>query len=296
VTALPERRSQKARLRGALAVTVGILLVEVAGGVVSGSLALVADAVHMFTDVAALTLAYAAMSMADRAPTGRHTFGLHRAEVLAAFVNAEILLALCGYVLFEAYRRSAEPPEVRTGVMLAVAAAGLVANLVAMRLLRGKREASLNLRAAYLEVFTDTLASVAVLAAALVMSRTRWYLLDALVSGGVALFVLPRAWGLLRQSAHILLEGTPREIDPHALRRRILGVPGVEALHDLHFWTLTSGLHSASVHIRADSESRRGEVLVAVQKVLQDETGIDHATIQVEAGGEAACHSAREHA
>jgi cobalt-zinc-cadmium efflux system protein len=265
--------------------------------VVSRSLALVADAVHMFTDVAALLLAYAAMTLADRAPTRRHTFGLYRAEILAAFVNAQILLVLSLYILYEASRRFAEPPEVRTGLMLWVAAAGLVANLVSMRLLRGNRGRSLNLQAAYLEVFTDALASIAVIAAAIAMSRTRWYLLDPLLSVAISLFILPRAWRLLRQSAHILLEGAPGEIDLPALRDRILGVPGVEALHDLHFWTLTSGLHSASVHIRATAEGQRGEVLLAVQRVLQEETGIDHATIQVEAGAEVTCHSSNlEHA
>jgi cobalt-zinc-cadmium efflux system protein len=242
-------------------------------------------------------LAYAGMMLAGRAPTGRHTFGFYRAEILAAFVNAQILLILAVYVGYEAVRRFQQPVEVHTGAMLGVAALALGGNLASVALLSPGRAASLNLRAAYLEVFTDMLSSAAVLAAAIVMPLTGWRWLDAAVSAGVALFILPRAIGLLRQSAHILLEGAPGEIDLHALRREILRIPGVEALHDLHFWTLTSGLHSASVHVRASAESARADVLSAVQKLLREEGGVDHATIQLEWGSEMSCHaSSREHA
>jgi len=286
-----ERRLVKRRLLAALGVTVAALAAEVAGGLVSRSVALLADATHLFADIAALILAYAAMNLADRAPTGRHTFGLSRAEVLAAFVNAQILLVVALSVLYASIRRFQEPVEVRTGVMFWVAAAGLAANLFAMGLLSRGRASSLNLRAAYLEVLTDTLGSLAVIAAALAIPATGWRWLDPLVSVGIALFILPRAAGLLRKSAHILLEGAPGEVDLPALRERILEVPGVEELHDLHCWTLTSGLHSASLHIRASSETPRGQVLETVQKVLRDEARVDHATIQVEWGSESTCYS-----
>lgn len=291
------REARRRRLLGALALTLAILVLEVVGGLVSHSLALLADAAHMFADIAALMLAYAGMMLADRAPTGRHTFGFYRAEILAAFVNAQILLVLAVYVGYEAVRRFQRPVEVHTGAMFGVAALALGGNLASVALLSKGRSASLNMRAAYLEVFTDLLSSAAVLAAAIVMPLTGWRWLDAAVSAGVALFILPRATGLLSQSAHILLEGAPGEIDLHALRREILRIPGVEALHDLHFWTLTSGLHSASVHIRASAESARADVLAAVQKLLREEAGVDHATIQLEWGSEMSCHaSSREHA
>ena len=290
----PSRR--KGRLRSALLITVAVLAVELVGGWVSGSLALLADAAHLFTDVAALTLAYAACALSERAPTRRHTFGLGRAEILAAFVNAQLLLLASGGILFEAWRRFRQPPVIQTGLMLWVAAVGLAANLVAAGLLRGGRQGSLSLRAAYLEVMTDALGSVAVIVGAIVMARTRWFGLDALLSAAIALLILPRAVGILREAAHILLEGAPDDVDMPLLRRRLLEVPGVETIHDLHCWTLTSGLHSASVHIRASASTPKSEVLADVQRVLRDGAGVDHATIQVEQGEEVACHVTPGHA
>ena len=292
-----DRKHWRRRVRAALALTAAVLLIEVAGGLLARSLALLADAAHMFADIAALILAYAAMSLAGRAPTGRHSFGYYRAEILAAFVNAQLLLVMAGWILFEAVGRFREPVPVRSGLMLGVAAVGLLANFSAMRLLASGRKESLNMRAAHLEVVTDLIGSLAVVAAALAIPRTGWTWLDPAVSVGVAAFILPRAISLLKQSAHILLEGTPGEIDTAVLRRKILEIPGVEALHDLHFWTLTSGLHSASVHISASVESGRGEVLQAVQRLLREECGIDHSTIQVERGTEVTCDaSSRTHA
>ncbi|MEO8431634.1 MAG: cation diffusion facilitator family transporter [Acidobacteriota bacterium] len=290
------RSSQRRRLRAALLLTLGVLAVEIAGGIVSHSLALLADAAHLFADLAALILAYAAMTMADRAPTGRHTFGLYRAEILAAFVNAQVLLVMAVAIFVEAVSRFSSPVPVQARVMLVVAAFALVANLAAMRLLSHghAHKDSLNLRAAYLEVFTDMIGSAAVLAAAILIPLTGWLKLDAVVSGLVALVILPRAVGLLRQSAHILLEGAPGDIDVAGVRDGLLRVPGIEAIHDLHFWTLTSGLHSASVHIRARADTSRAEVLRAVQTILKDSAGCDHATIQVEWGAEMTCHAANQ--
>jgi cobalt-zinc-cadmium efflux system protein len=289
-----EREVRRNRLRAALALTATVLCVEVAGGFLSGSLALLADATHLFADIAALTLAYAAMSLAERAPTGRHTFGLYRAEILAAFVNAQMLLVISIFILYEAAGRLRAPVPIRTGLMFWVAIFGLAANVVSMRLLSRDGRGSLNMRAAYTEVFTDVLGSLAVVATAAAIPRTGWLWLDPAVSAAVGLFILPRALSLLKQSAHILLEGTPGEIDMPALRRRILEVPGVEALHDLHCWTLTSGLHSASVHIRASGQSPRRQVLAAVQGLLREEAGVDHATIQMEWGTEMTCHSSNQ--
>ncbi len=291
-----QRSWSRGRLRLALLLTVGVLVVEVAGGILAGSLALLADAAHMFTDVAALTLAWAGIALGDRAPTRRHTFGFARAEVLAAFVNAELLLVASAAILWESWRRFRAPGEIHTSLMLGVAALGLAANVVAARLLHAGRRASLGMRAAYLEVLTDAGASLAVIVAAGVMARTGWYGLDALLSAGIALFILPRGAGILREAAHILLEGAPEEIDIPSLRAAILDVPGVEAIHDVHFWTLSSGLHSASVHIRAAGSSPRSEVLQGVQRVLREDAGVDHATIQVEQGEETVCHITPDHA
>ncbi len=250
----------------------------------------------MFTDVAGLTLAYAGTALGDLAPTRRHTFGLARAEVLAAFVNAQLLLVASAVILYEAWQRYHAPAPIHTSWMLVVAVVGLAANVAAARLLHGGREESLSVRAAYLEVLTDALASVAVIVGAAVMWKTGWYGLDALLSAGIAVVILPRGIGILREAAHILLEGAPDDIDIPALRHRILGVPGVETIHDLHFWTLTSGQHSASVHIRAAAGSPRSEVLRSVQRLLREDAGVDHATIQVEQGEETVCHVTPDHA
>lgn len=292
----PDPASGKRRLRAALVVTLSVLFIEVVGGLVSGSLALVADANHMLADVAALTLAYAAAALASRAPTSRHTFGLARAEVLAAFVNAQILLVVCGWLLYEAFRRFGDPDEIRLGVMIPIALVGLAANVASMAILSPHRRGGLNARAAYLEVAMDAAGSLAVLAAGLGIALTGRLWLDLVASGLIALFVLPRAVGFLRQSAHILLEGAPREIDLPSLREHILALPGVEEAHDFHFWTLTSGSHSASVHIRARPESPRGQVLHDVQELLRSEAGVEHATIQVEIGPERDCFTAPDHA
>ena len=291
-----DRLWRRRRMRSALILTVGVLLLEVAGGIISGSLALLADAAHMFTDVAALTLAWAGMALGDRAPTRKHTFGLGRAEVLAAFVNAQLLLVAGAAILWEAWRRFQSPAPVQTGLMLAVALVGLVANVASLGLLRAGRRDSLNMRAAYLEVVTDALGSIAVLAGAIVMARTGWFALDPLLSAGVAFLVLPRAVGILREAAHILMEGAPSEIDLGGLRAALTALPGVEAVHDLHFWTLTSGQHSASVHILAEAAADRGDVLCGVQSLLRERAGVDHATIQVEAASDADCRTSANHA
>jgi cobalt-zinc-cadmium efflux system protein len=288
--------SRKARLRAALVVTVVVLVLEVVGGLVSRSLALVADANHMLADVAALTLAYAATMLAGRAPTVRHTFGLVRAEVLAAFVNAQLLLLVCGWLIYETFRRFRNPEEIRLSVMIPVAVVGLLANLVALKILAPERQGSLNARAAYLEVLMDAAASVLVVAAGIAIAQTGWIWLDLVVSGLIAVLVFPRAVALLRQSAHILLEGAPGEIDVDSLRCQILALPGVEEAHDLHFWTLSSGSHSASIHIRASAESPRGQVLRDVQDLLREKAGVSHATIQVESGLEPACRVTPDHA
>jgi cobalt-zinc-cadmium efflux system protein len=286
------REEQKRRVLNALAVTASFLVVEVVGGFVSGSLALLADATHMFADVGALLLAYAAMGLAARPPSARYSFGFYRAEILAAFVNAQILVVLSGGLLYEAYRRFHAPREIAAGIMMAVAAGGFVANLTAMRLLGGGRETSINVRAAYVEVLADALASAGVVIASVVVAATAWYWVDPLVSGAVGVLVLSRTVPLLRESTHILLEGTPLDMDVEALAREIAAIPGVQEVHDLHVWTLTSGLHTATLHVRVEDHGRGGTALAAVQRVLRERAGVEHATIQVERGTGEGCETA----
>ena len=290
-----ERRQHKRNLGAALLVTASFFLVELVGGLLAGSLALLADATHMFADVGALILAYAAMSFAERPASRRYTFGLYRAEILAAFVNAQILLLVSAGIFYEAYHRFRAPEEIDTGLMLLVAAAGLVANLLSMRFLHGHHHENLNLKAAYVEVFTDLLGSVAVIIGALIIRPTGWLWIDPLLSALIAVVIVPRAVALLRQTGHILLEGTPPDVDVPRLRSQLLEIPGVNEIHDLHFWTLTSGLHSASVHVCASPDTSRGQVLEEVQKVLRLEAAIDHATVQIELGEGGDCEMARGH-
>lgn len=288
-TSVPDRGVSRERLRMALVLTSVILVAELIGGFLSGSLALLADAAHMMTDVSALLMSYAAMRLAERPATRHHTFGLHRAEILAAFVNAQILLLVSGFLLWEAWNRWWDPQEIRTGLMLAVALVGLAGNLASMTLLHGHHHHSLNVRAAYLEVVTDALASLGVITGAMVIYLTGWYGVDALATVAIALLILPRTIQVLRESAHILLEGSPLHLDLGDVKDEVNRIPGVIELHDLHVWTLTSGVHSASVHIRASEESPRGEVLVAVKRCLHDFAGVSHATVQVEWGPGSHC-------
>src|SRR5262245_40630520 len=241
-------RSRRA-LVGALAITGGFLLVEAAGALWTGSLALAADAGHMLTDVGGLVLALFAAWVAARPPTPAKTYGYYRVEILAATVNALLLLAVAGLILVEAYQRVRAPRDVQGGAMLAIAVAGLAANLLAAWLLRADAGQSLNVRAAYLEVLGDALSSLGVIVAALVVMYTGLTIADALVSALIALFIVPRTWRLLKQAVNVLLEGTPSHLDLGEIERALTGAPGVRRVHDLHVWTLTSGREAMSAHV-----------------------------------------------
>ena len=270
------------RLAWALGLTLAFMAVEVVGGLLTGSLALLADAGHMGTDAAGLALALLAIRFAARPATPRLTYGYLRAEVLAALANAVVLLLLTAYILYEAYRRFLAPPEVQGWPMLAVAAAGLAVNLVSMRLLAAGSSESLNVRGAYYEVLGDMLGSLGVIAAALVVAFTGWRLADPLIGAGIGLFIVPRTWGLLREAVHILMEGTPARVDLALLERELLAIPGVEAAHDLHVWTVTSGLDAMSGHLVVADPANGTRVLRAARAVLKERFGIEHTTIQVE--------------
>ncbi|MFW2358186.1 cation diffusion facilitator family transporter [Hydrogenophaga sp.] len=280
--ALPTTGNERA-LRVALVLTGGFMLAEVIGGFMLNSLALLSDAAHMFTDVAALAIALAAIRLARRAADNRRTFGYHRFEILAAAFNALLLFGVAAYILFEAWQRWSNPPAVQTTGVLVIAVLGLIVNLVSMRLLNAGKDASLNVKGAYLEVWSDLLGSVGVIVGALVIRFTGWNWVDTVIAVAIGLWVLPRTWILLRETVNILLEGVPDGVDLAAVRQALLGLRGVLALHDLHIWAVTSGKTSLSVHIVHGAPGvDAAELLVAVRALLMSQFGIAHITVQLE--------------
>lgn len=272
----------KSRLAMALGLTTAFMVAEVIGGLWTGSLALLADAAHMLTDAGGLALALIAIRFAERPATPEKTFGYVRAEVLSALTNAVVLLVLTIYILYEAYQRFLNPPEIIGGPMLAVAVLGLGVNLISMKLLAGGSSESLNVKGAYFEVLSDMLGSLGVIVAAIVVMATGWTIVDPIVGAGIGLFIVPRTWILLKQAVHILMEGTPPKVDIARLEKSLLALPGVTAVHDLHVWTLTSGLDAMSAHIVVADMAQGRETLVQASRLLAEEFGLKHTTIQIE--------------
>ena len=269
-------------LVGSLVITGGFLLVEAAGAMWTDSLALAADAGHMLTDVGGLALALFATWIAARPPTPAKTYGYYRVEILAATVNALLLLAVAGLILVEAYHRLRAPQDVLGGPMLVIAVAGLAANLLAAWWLRHDARESLNVRAVYLEVLGDALSSLGVVVAALVVMRTGVTLMDPIVSALIALFIVPRTWRLLMQAVNVLLEGTPAHLDLGEIEAAMVRIPGARRVHDLHVWTLTSGREAMSAHVVIDDVRQSERLLEALHAVLHARFGIDHTTIQLD--------------
>lgn len=272
----------------ALAITAGYTAVEVVAGVLTGSLALLADAVHMVSDNVSLAIGLVAMGLARRPATARRTYGYKRAEVLAALANGVLLVALAAWIFYEAIRRLGDPPEVVGGWMLAVGVVGIGVNLAAGAILfrdRG-RGVSLNVEAAFRHVVADLLGSVGVVVAGAVIVLTGWVEADALVSIVIGLLVLASSWTILRDSTSILLEAAPRGIETDAVGRRLASAPGVVEVHDLHIWTITSGFPALSAHVLVgrgeDCHARRREL----EQVLASEFGIAHTTLQVDHVGD----------
>ena len=283
----------RARLLAVLVLLAVVMLLEIAAAWWTGSLALLSDGGHMFTDVLGIGMALAAIQAAAAWPVGtsrpgggtQRTFGLYRLEVLAALGNAVLLFGVAGYVLVEAIRRFADPPEVRSGPMLVVATVGLAANVAGFLLLHSGAKQSLNVRAAYLEVLGDTLGSVGVIVAAAVIALTGWRYADPIVAVAVAVFILPRTWALAAAAIRILVQAAPKHLDVAQIATALTGVGGVTEVHDLHVWTLTSGMEVASAHLTVESGAAPAEVLAAARTALQDRYGIAHATLQLEPVG-----------
>ena len=274
--------ANRRRLVAVLGLSGVILVVEVIGALASNSLALLADAGHMLTDVSGIGLALLAIWFAGRAPTNGRTFGYLRLEILAAVTNAFLLFGVAAFILYEAWQRLSAPPEVASGLMLAVALLGLGANAISLYVLRHAQQESLNMRGAYLEVMGDFAGSAAVIVAALVIAATGWAQADAVASVVIALLILPRTFTLLREATDVLLEATPKGIDMDHVRRHILDAPGVIDCHDLHAWTITSGMNVVSAHVIVADGADPAVTLDALCECLSDDFDIEHSTFQLE--------------
>jgi cobalt-zinc-cadmium efflux system protein len=275
------------RLWAAFGIAAVFMVVELVVGVVTSSLALISDGAHMLTDVVGVGLALAAILAARRAGTGGgRTFGLYRAEVLAALANAVLLFGVAAYVLIEAFDRFPSPPSVPGVPVLLAAGFGLIANLVSFGLLRGGAADSLNIRGAYLEVLADLIGSVGVLVSGLITVLTGWRYADPLIGVAIGLFVLPRTWVLARRALRILFQHAPERVDVGSLTRDLGAVGGVCEVHDVHVWTLTSGMEVVSAHLIVTEEDQ-GKVLAAARELLADGYQLEHATLQLEPRGSA---------
>lgn len=272
----------KTRLAGALALTTTFVAVEVIGGLWTGSLALLADAAHMLTDAGGLALALIAVRFAERPATPHKTYGYVRMEVLSALTNAVVLLLLTIYIFYEAYQRFLSPPEILGGPMLVVAVVGLAVNLISMKLLSAGSSESLNVKGAYFEVVSDMLGSLGVIVAAAIVMLTGWTLADPIIGAGIGLFIIPRTWILLRHAIHILMEGTPPGVDIALLERKLMDIPGVTAVHDLHVWTITSGIDAMTCHLVVSDMAQARAALVSAQEAMKADFGLTHTTIQIE--------------
>ena len=274
-------------LTGALVLTSIYLVAEVVGAFVFNSLALLSDAAHMMTDVAALAIALVAIRVGQRPADDKRTFGYKRFEILAAAFNALLLFAVAIYVLIEAVQRFRDPEPVQSTGMLIVAAIGLVVNLISMRLLTAGKDASMNVKGAYLEVWADMIGSVGVIAGALAIRFTGWTWVDPLVAVAIGLWVLPRTWVLLRDTVNVLLEGVPGGIRLPELRAAIAGTAGVGGVHDLHVWSMANDEISGTAHVTLVGGADPDTVRKAIVAMLDERFGIEHSTIQTESAAEA---------
>ena len=272
------------RLLIALAITGLMTVVELVGGVLSNSLALLGDAGHMFTDTLALGLSLFALTLARRPASQNRTYGFHRAEVLAALTNGAILILISVYIFYQAYRRFVEPPEVRGGLMLTVAAIGFVANLAGILVLRSASRGNLNVRGAFLHMWSDTISSVGVLAAGVIILVTGWTTADPIISIVIGLLILRGAVALVLESSDILLEAVPKHLDVARISNAVSRIKGVRDIHDVHLWTITSGMYALSCHVLIEDQmvSNSTQIVEEINQTLSREFGIGHSTLQLE--------------
>lgn len=282
------------KLTIALILTTTFLVIEFIAGIITQSLALLSDAAHMFTDAAALAIALAAIKIAKRPADDKRTFGYQRFEILAALFNASMLFFVAMYILYEAYQRFTQPPEIQSIGMLVVASIGLIINLISMKILMSSATESLNMKGAYLEVLSDALGSVGVIIGAVIIYYTNWYWVDTIIAVAIGFWVLPRTWILLRQSINILLEGVPEEVDIEKLRTDLLDLDGVESIHQLKVWAITSKNIHLTVHLFAPNVDRNQLHRAAIE-MLSHEHGIAEVTLQIEDDAEMNCQHTHQH-
>ncbi|WP_327433661.1 cation diffusion facilitator family transporter [Streptomyces sp. NBC_01236] len=281
----------RGRLRVALSITLTVMVVEIVGGLVADSLALIADAAHMATDALGLGMALLAIHFASRPPSETRTFGYARAEILAALANCLLLLVVGGYVMYEAIQRFVTPADTDGAQAIVFGLIGLVANTISLTLLMRGQKDSLNVRGAFLEVVADALGSVAVIIAAAVIMTTGWQAADPIASILISLMIVPRTWKLLQETLNVLLEAAPKNVDMAEVRAHILALPGVEDIHDLHAWTITSGMPVLSVHVVVSSDVLNAigheKMLHELQGCLGVHFDVEHCTFQLEPSGHA---------
>lgn len=267
----------------ALILTTTFLVAEVIGGILTNSLALISDAAHMFTDSAALAVSLVAIRIGRRAADNLRTFGYYRFEILAAAFNAVLLFLVAMYILYEAYQRINNPPEIQSGAMLVVAALGLIINLISMRLLAGDKDTSLNVKGAYLEVWSDMLGSIGVIAGAILIRFTGWSWIDSAIAVLIGLWVLPRTWTLLKESLNVLLEGVPEGLNLQEIENTLKEINCVISVHELHVWAITSGKTSLTAHVVTGLAMPGQQVLLRkIRETMAEKFDIHHITIQFE--------------
>lgn len=278
------RKAGQKGLSLVLVLTALMMLAEFAGGWLSGSLALLSDAGHMLTDVLALTLSWLAMRFAAQPANEKKTYGFYRLEILAALANGLTLILLAGYIFYEAYQRFLDPAEVKSGLMLIVAAIGLLVNLIGFYILKPSSRHSHNIKGAWLHILGDLLSSVAVVIGGLVMAFTGWFVIDPVLGVLIGLVILKGAFDLIKESVDILLEAAPVGIEGQQVEAALMGIAGVKQVHHLHIWTISSGLYALSAHVLIDDQltSQSDKLLAAIQEVLEERFNIHHATIQFE--------------
>jgi cobalt-zinc-cadmium efflux system protein len=259
-------------------------LVEFFGGILSGSLALIGDAGHMLTDTLALGLSYSALKLSKRPADAKRTYGFHRTEILVALLNGLTLILISGYIFYEAYKRFLSPPQIKAPLMLGVATLGLVVNIIGILMLKGSSKTNLNIRGAFLHILGDALSSIGVIAAGIIIFFTKFYLVDPIVAILIGGIILRGALGLVTESSNILLEAVPKHLNAETITEEIKKIQGVKEMHDLHLWTITSGIYALSGHLIIEDQmvSKSDQILKEANRILQEKFGITHTTLQME--------------
>jgi cobalt-zinc-cadmium efflux system protein len=273
---------QISKLKLVLLLISSYIIVEFISGLLTGSLALIADAGHMLADAGGLTLALFAINFSSKPATPQRTYGFYRIEILAALANSAVLILVSVYIIYDAYERIIEPPQIKGTALLIVGTIGLVVNLVGMYILKGHVSESLNIEGAYLEVLKDTLGSVGVVVVGVITSISEFYLIDPIISVGLAFYILPRTWSLMKKSINILMEGVPINISYDEVKKAILQIKGVTGIFDIHIWTITSGMDAITAHVVVSDPSKSQIILKEISSMLEKRFKITHTTIQIE--------------